>query len=172
MSLGIEQAIAEFLSTPPAPTPSFGGLYDDADPGNRVIFVAEQPPVPTDDTDTDPDLGGYITTSPLAITLLLDGGDPPQLRIGETQVLTIQCRHDSYETAMQTQRAIFELLQENGGQSNGANPLAQGVFRGIKIWRITANFPPLPLGRDRQSEDGRFVTTQSFTVRSKPVTFS
>lgn len=172
MALGVEQAIAEFLSSPPPPEASFGGLYDDPDPSNRVIFIGEKPPVPTDDTDSDPDLGGYITTAPLAITVLPDGGDPPQLRIGESHVLTIQCRHARYEVAMETSRRIFELLQENGGQGNGANPLAQGVFRGIKIWRITANFPALPLGRDRQSEDGRFITTQSFTVRSKPVTFS
>ncbi len=170
MALGIEQAIAEFLNAPPSPTPSFGGLYDDADPDDRVIFIQEQPPVPTDEDPEDAD--EYVTHAQLAITVFTDGGEPPQLLIGETYTVTIQCRHPSYETAMETQRNIYELLQENGGQSNGANPLAQGVFRGISIWRITADFPPLRLGRDLDGRDGRYRTTQSFTMRTKPITFS
>lgn len=172
MSLGLEQAIAEFLNAPPSPTPSFGGLYDDVDPAQRVIFIVEVPPVPSDDTDDASALGGYITTAQLAITVFTDGGEPPQLLLGETWSITIQCRHPTYETAMQTQHAIQKLLQENGGQSNGANPLAQGVFRGIQIWRITADFPPIRLGRDRDGLDGRYRTTQTFTVRTKPITFS
>lgn len=172
MALGVEQALAEFLNAPPSPTPSFGGLYDDGDPAQRVIFVQEEPPVPTDDTDDASALGGYVTTAQLAITVFTDGGEPPQLLLGETFTITIQCRHPSYETAMDTQRSIYELLQENGGQSNGANPLAQGLFGNISIWRITADFPPLRLGRDRDGLDGRFRTTQSFTVRTKPFTFS
>ena len=162
MSLGLEQAIAEFLNAPPAPTPSFGGLYDDADPSLRVIGIQEEPQAPTADNGL-PDLN---------ITVYTDGGSPPQLLIGETWAITIQVRHPLYETAMQTQREIYELLQENGGQSNGANPLAQGVFRGINIWRISADFPPLRLGRDRDGRDGRFRTTQTFTVQTKPITFS
>jgi len=43
MSIGLEQAIAEYLSAPPAPLASFGGLYDDPDPANRVIFVQQEP---------------------------------------------------------------------------------------------------------------------------------
>lgn len=172
MSLGLEQALAEFLNAPPAPATSLGGLYTDADPGQRVIWIGQQPPVPVDDTDVAGAPADYNTTALLAITVFIDGGEPPQLLLRETTTITIQCRHPSYETAMQTQRAIFDLLQENGGQSNGANPLARGVFRGISIYRITADFPPLPIGRDAQSEGGRFITTQSFTVRSKPVTFS
>lgn len=172
MSLGLEQALAEFLNAPPSPAPSFGGLYSDADAANRVIWIGQQPPVPVDDTAVAGAPSDYETTAALAITVFIDGGEPPQLLLGEVTTITIQCRHPSYETAMQTQRAIFELLQENGGQGNGANPLARGVFRGIRIYRITADFPPLPLGRDQQSEGGRFITTQSFTVRSKPVAFS
>lgn len=172
MALGLEQALAEFLNAPPAPTVSFGGLYDDADPAQRVIFIQEEPPVPVDDTADPSALGGYVTTADLAITVFTDGGEPPQLLIGEVHTITIQCRHPAYETAMETQRNIFELLQENGGQSNGANPLAQGVFRGISIWRITADFPPVRLGRDLDGRDGRYRTTQSFTVRSKPITFT
>lgn len=162
MTLGIEQAFAEFLNAPPSPVPSFGGLYDDADPTLRVIGIQEEPQAPTADNGL-PDLN---------ITVYTDGGGPPQLLIGETWSITIQCRHPLYETAMQTQRDIYQLMQENGGQSNGANPLAQGVFRGISIWRITADFPPLRLGRDRDGRDGRFRTTQTFTVRTKPFTFS
>lgn len=168
MGLGLEQAIAEFLNAPPPPTPSFGGLYDDPDPDERVIFVQEQPPVPTDKAPQ----GDVRTRAALAITVFTDGGEPPQLLLGEVHTITIQCRHESYETCMETQRNIYELLQENGGQSNGANPLAQGDFRGIKIWKIEADFPPLRLGRDRAGLDGRYQTTQSFTVSTKPITFS
>ena len=170
MALGIEQAIAEFLNAPPSPVPSFGGLYDDPDPDLRVIFVQEQPPVPTDEVPEDPE--EYVTHADLAITVFTDGGESPQLLIGETWTVTIQVRHPDYETTMDTQRSIYELLQENGGQSNGANPLAQGVFRGISIWRITADFPPFRLGRDTDGQDGRYRTTQSFTMRTKPFTFS
>ncbi len=172
MALGLEQALAEFLSTPPPPTPSFGGLYDDADPANRIIFIDEQPPIPTDLTSDPNALGGYITTAQLAITVFTDGGAPPQLLLGEEWTITIQCRHPSMETAMETQRSIYSLHQQNGGQSNGANPLAQGQFGGIKIWQISADFPELRLGRDRDGEDGRYQMTQSFTVRTKPITFT
>lgn len=168
MALGLEQAIAEFLNAPPAPVPSFGGLYDEPDPADRVIFIQDEPPVPTDL------VGGSdeVTTADLTITVFTDGGAPPQLLLGETWAITIRVRHPSYETCMATQRSIYELLQENGGQSNGANPLAQGVFRGIRIWLIEADFPPLRLGRDRDGRDGRYRTTQTFTVRTLPFTFS
>ncbi len=168
MALGLEQAIAEFLNAPPAPVPSFGGLYDDADPAERVIFIQEEPPAPSDSAPSD----DYVTTALLAISVFTDGGEPPQLLIGEAYTITIQVRHPDYETAMETQRSIYELLQMNGGQSNGANPNAQGLFRGIPIWLIAADFPPVRLGRDLQSRDGRYRTTQSFTVRTKPFTFS
>lgn len=172
MALGLDQALAEFLSTPPPPAASFGGLYDDPDPANRVIYAVEQPPIPTDLT-TDPSaLGQYITTSQLAITVFTDGGEPPQLLIGETWTITIQCRHPSAEFALETQRGIYLLLQQNGGQSNGANPLAKGEFGGIKIWQIEADFPELRLGRFGGEKDQRYRTTQSFTVRTKAFTFS
>ena len=168
MALGLEQAIAEFLNAPPPPTPSFGGLFDDADPAERVIFVQEEPPVPTDEFPNTT----VITTADLTITVFTDSGPAPQLLIGESWTLVIQVRHPRYEVAMETQRLIYQLLQENGGQSNGANPLAQGLFRGIKIWRITADFGPVRLGRDRDGRDGRYRTTQTFTVRTKPFLFS
>lgn len=168
MALGIEQAFAEFLNAPPAPVPSFGGLYDEADPADRVIFIQDEPPVPTDDSPGS----DVITSADLTITVFTDGGQAPQLLLGETWAITIRCRHPRYETCMATQRSIYQLLQMNGGQSNGANPLAQGVFRGIRIWLIEADFPPLRLGRDRDGRDGRYRTTQTFTVRTLPFTFS
>lgn len=168
MALGLEQAIAEFLNAPPGPVASFGGLYDDADPAERVIFVQEEPPVPTDDVPSTTE----ITTAELTITVFTNSGSEPQLLIGETWSMVIVVRHPRYEVAMETQRRIYDLLQENGGQSNGANPLAQGLFRGIKIWRITADFAPVLLGRDRDGRDGRYRTTQTFTVRTKPFLFS
>ena len=155
MSLGLEQSVAEYLVSK-----GIGlGLYDDVAEGNRSVFVGEYTP--------GEDSNG------LGITVFPDGGPPPMLTIRETTTITIQCRHRSYETAMSTQREIHELLQENGGQSNGANPEATGDFpNGIKVGRITADFQPIALGRDSDGGDGRAVTSQSFTVRSKPITFT
>ena len=168
MTLGIEQGIANYLSLNLTGTP---GLYDDADPANRIIFIQEQPPVPTDENPVAAD--GWLTTALEAITVFTDGGEPPLLQLGETHTITIQVRNQLYEPAMQRQREIFELLQMNGGTSNGANPNSgpQSEFLGIPIYLITADFPPLRLGRDRDGQDGRYRTTQSFTVRTKTFTF-
>ena len=108
MALGLEQAIAELLNAPPGNfTPgSFGGLYDDATPANRVIYVGEQPEVRPEDTDPLPDL---------TITVFPDGGGPPRLTLEEEWSITIQTRHPSYETAMETARNISDLLNQNGG---------------------------------------------------------
>ena len=164
MALGLERAIAEFLrdvvSVQPAVTTDPWPLYDEADP---VVFVTEEPVGREDEDDTARDL---------SITVFTDGGEPPLKLIGETWTITIQCRHPSSETVMEVQRQIYQALQMNGGQSNGANPLAQGLFNGIRIWRIVADFPPLRLGRDVEGRDGRYKTTQSFTVDTLPFTFS
>lgn len=172
MAFGVDHALALFLATPPGGVASFGGLYDDPDPANRVIFVAERPPWPTDDPADPGAPTDYDTTSDLAIIVGASGGGPPLLQLGETTSVNIEVRHPLYSEAIQVQRRIFELLQENGGGSNGANPLAQGVFDGIRIWRITADNAPTLLGRDDTSGDGRFGTTQAYTVRSKPIAFS
>lgn len=164
MALGLEQAIAEFLRDVVAPLPAVTTdpwpLYDAASP---VVFIGEEPVGREDEDDA---------ARNLTITVFTDGGEPPQLILGETWTITIQVRHPSYEVAMETQRIIYQALQENGGQSNGANPLAQGVFRGIRVWHIVADFPPLRLGRDLEGRDGRYKTTQSFTVNTLPFTFS
>lgn len=159
MALGLEQAIAEFLADE-----GIGVLYPAA---NASIFVTQQPPAPTRE-------GGSpnAVDEELAVTVFADGGAPPQLTIGESWTITIQVRHPLPETALETQRAVYDLLQENGGQSNGANVNAQGNFRGIPVWRITADFPPILLGRDQDGRDGRYLSTQSFTVRTKHFSFS
>lgn len=164
MALGLEQAIAEFLrdvvAVQPEVTTDPWPLYDEASP---VVFIGEEPVGREDEDDPARDL---------SITVFTDGGEPPLKLIGETWTITIQVRHPLYETAMFTQRLIYQVLQMNGGQSNGANPLAQGLFNGIRIWKIEADFPPLRLGRDVEGRDGRFKTTQSFTVDTLPFTFS
>ena len=164
MALGLERAIAEFLrdvvAIQPSVTTDPWPLYDEPSP---VVYIGEEPVGREDEDDTARDL---------SITVFTDGGEPPQLLLGEVWTITIQTRDPSYETAMEVQRQIYEALQMNGGQSNGANPLAQGVFRGIRIWKIEADFPPLRLGRDIEGRDGRYKTTQSFTVSTLPFTFS
>ena len=167
MALGLEQAIAELLNAPPGNfTPgSFGGLYDDATPANRVIYVGEQPEVRPEDTDPLPDL---------TITVFPDGGGPPRLTLEEEWSITIQTRHPSYETAMETARNISDLLNQNGGA--GISQFAQSPIGttggGIRVTLITADFPVTRLGRDVDGGDGRFVATQTFTVRTPRITFT
>ncbi len=162
MALGLDRALAEYLRDVVAPLTSFAPwpLYDEADP---VVFITEEVPGREDEEDTARDL---------TISVFTDGGEPPLLLLGETWTMTIQVRHPRSEAASEVQRDIYQALQMNGGQSNGANPLAQGVFRGIRIWKITADFPQLRLGRDLEGRDGRYKTTQSFTVETLPFTFS
>lgn len=171
MALGLERAIAELLSTPPPPLVSFGGLYDDPDPAQRVIFLHERPPRPADVSDPVP-AGSYTTTSELAILIVLNPGRAPLLRLGEAHSITVQVYHPSAETALEVQRAIYDRLQEAGGGSNGAHPQAKGLLRGIHVARIVASANAVALGRDRSSGDGRFVTSQTFDVQTKPFAFS
>lgn len=160
MSLGLEKALADYIAAQRG-----YGLYNDPDRTRRVVFLQFQPPVPGQ--ATVPNDGSYETTNPLAVTVFLDGGQAPLRNLLEPHRVTIQCRHPRYELAMTEQRAIHDLLHENGGI--GLNPLAQGRFGAVRIAKITADFPPLRLGRDPSTpRDGRALTTQTFTVRALP----
>lgn len=157
MGLGIEAALARYIAEKRG-----YGVWDDPDRSRRVVFLQYQPPVPP--PATVPDDGGYETLSALAVTVFLDGGLQPQRDLLEPTRVTIQCRHPRYETAMAEQRAIHELLHENGGTTR--RPDGTGRFPGgVRIGRITADFPPLRLGRDPSARDGRALTTQTFLVR-------
>lgn len=154
MALGIEKDIADYIVAE-----GIGlGLYDDATAANRTVHIGQFP------TDGD--------TNDLTITVFPDGGSGFVLGLWELTTITIQCRAPQYETAMETQRSIFNLLQENGGGSNGVNVDATGFFGSNLVGRITADFQPIGLGRDLDGRDGRFVTSQSFSVQSKPVQFT
>jgi len=166
VALGLEQAIAELLAAPPGTFPpgSFGGLYDDATPANRVIFVGEQPEIRPEDADPLPDL---------TITVFPDGGDAPRLTLEETWSITIHTRHPSYQTAMSTARDISDLLNQNGGA--GLNRYAQSPIGttggGIRVTLISADFPVTRLGRDTDGSDGRFIAMQTFTVKTPRFSF-
>ena len=165
MAEGLERAIANYLST----TLSLG-LFNDASPANRVIYTQMEPPVITEDFDPllDPDAGE--TTSDLTITVFGDGGEPGQRRFLEIHTITIQCRSEFEEVAWETQRNVFDALEEQGGV--GDHPNAMSDFNGILIARINADFQPIRLGRPNRDEgDGRFVCSQSFTVRTKRFSF-
>lgn len=163
MSLGLTQDLAEFIAA------EFGlGLYDDPDISKRVIFVQSQPPVPE---DVDPPEQGTETTNPLAIALFVDGGSPGTKTFSSVYTYTIQTRHPLYATAITQAGAINDLLSENGGA--GINVQRQGKFGANRIAKITADFPPQPLGRDPSPRDGREIVTQSFTVLAMaPTIFS
>lgn len=163
MALGLEQAIAEYLGAK-----GFGGLYDDADISNRVIFVQERAPAPV----SDPAEPGARTTAALAISVFVGPGEPRASGLVEERDVTIECRHLAYETAMQKQTQLHALLNENGGQSGTINPNATGDFGGVSVIWIRATTMPELVGRDSKEEGGRFVTQQSFRAQTKPITLS
>lgn len=163
MALGLEQAIAEYLEAK-----GFGSLYDDADISQRVIFVQQRPPAPVDDP-TEP---GAVTTAALAISVFVERGEPRAQGLVEEHGFVLECRHLAYETAMQIQRQLYELLHENGGQSGTINPQATGDFGGVSVIWIRATTMPELVGRDAKEEGGRFVTQQSFRAQTKPITLS
>lgn len=163
MALGLEQGLAEYLNAK-----GFGGLYDDADISNRVIFVQQRPPVPA----KSPAEPGAVTTAALAISIFAELGDVDRGVALEEHDVVIECRHKDYETAMEKQRDLHALLHENGGQSNGANPQATGKFGDVKvIWMRATGLPGL-VGRDGNEEGGRFVTQQAFRVKTYPITLT
>lgn len=159
MGLGIEGALATYIAAERG-----YGKWNDPVLANRVVFVQQQPPVPPQ--ASPPADQGYETLSQLAVTIFMDGGSRPLLHIEEPHRVTVQCRHPRYELAMAEQRAVHDLLHENGGAGRSAN--RRGVFSGIRISKITADFPPQRLGRDPSTRDGRALTTQTFTVRVLP----
>lgn len=160
MTLGLEQAIAEYLNAE-----GFGGLYDDPDPAQCVIFVAEEPR----GAMASPAEATARTTSELIISVFVGGGGELLLGLYQRHGLEIRVRHPKYETAMSTAYAIHALLHENGGQSNGANASAQGLFRNdLQITRIMADEMPRPLERDTTEEGGRMAVSQRFSVFTLP----
>lgn len=163
MALGLEQAVAEYLEAK-----GFGGLYDDADLSQRVIFVQQRPPAPL----YDPAEPGAASTAPVTISVFVEGGEAKAQGLVEEHDLVIECRHATYETAMQTQRQLYTLLHENGGQSGTINPNATGDFGGVSVIWIRATTMPELVGRDSNEEGGRFVTQQSFRAQTKPITLS
>lgn len=167
MAQGLERAIANAIAA------ELGvGLFDDADPANRVVYTQVEPPHAIEAT---PDLSTFddgTTTSPLVVTVFTDGGEPGQLLIQQVWTITVQCSHPTEETALETQYTIFQFLEENGGAAGpGSNPDARADFSGILVTRIKADFQPIRLGRDPSDRDGRFRTSQSFTVRTKNFSF-
>lgn len=157
--MSLDQALAAYIAAARG-----YGLWDDADLARRVVFVQWQPPVPPQ--ASPPADGGYETLAALAVTVFLDGGQAPLGLLREVHRVTVQCRHPLSGTAMAEQRAIAALLHENGGTGRRAG--AQGLFGAVRIARITADFPPLRLGRDPSARDGRALTTQTFSVRVLP----
>lgn len=163
MALGLEKAIADYLSA------QLGhGLYDHADPAQRVLFLVMQPPVPEAEV---PPVDSGETTAQLAITVFPDGGAAPTRTLAEQHTITVQTRHPRYETARFEAQRVNDLLHENGGA--GENAVRQGRFGAVRVLSIRADFPPQFLGRDPAPRDGRALVTQSFTVRTRaPVPFA
>lgn len=163
MALGLERALADYISA------QLGyGLYDHADPAQRVLFLVMQPPVPVLEA---PPADAGETTAALAVTVFPDGGPAPQSVMAETYTVTVQVRHPQYEVATAEARRVHDLLHENGGM--GVRPGRQGRFGQVRVATIRADFPATFIGRDDASRGGRAITSQSFTVRClAPVVFA
>ena len=157
MALGLEEAIAEYVSTTlPQVRAGTYGLYTEAALSDRIIYVGSIQPIPPNAAEVGwPDL---------TITIYTDTGPAPVGLLREDWVLSVHVRHPSYETTLEVARAIFALLHENGGGGNGANAFANGRYKGIRVRRITADSQPTRLGRDLDGADGRYATLQTFTV--------
>lgn len=125
---------------------------EDANPTFGVfetdIFITQEPKTP-DDT----------------ITIFLDGGGPPISFVGEEQSITIRTRRGadlSSERALEDAKEIHTFLHQ-----------FQGNVRSIPIAQVTADFLPIPLGRDADTtRGGRFVVTQTFTVVTRRFAFT
>lgn len=112
------------------------------------LFVTQEPKTP-DDT----------------ITILLDGGGPPITFVGEEQAITVRTRRGldkASERALEKAKEIHAFLHE-----------FQGNKRTVPIGQVTADFLPIPLGRDPDTtRGGRFVVTQTFTVLTRRFSFT
>lgn len=110
---------------------------------------------------TNVNVGEEPDTPDSTISVFMDSGPPPRLTISETTRITIRTRDQNYEDCLETARGVNDELHEN-----------QGDFDGILVARITADFPPVLLGRDQGGrQGGRWRATQSFTVLSRRYTF-
>lgn len=162
MALGWERALAEYLSAK-----GYGGLYDDPDPAERVIFVDGRAPAnPYETAPSD------IETSADAMIMIANaGGSPPGVE--EWRYSTkIETRHPNYEDALELAHGMFNLLNNNGGAAKGVNTNATGDFSGIKVIEILGDFPPYWLGVDDHDSGGRAIFTETFTVRLRPFNLS
>ena len=111
MALGLERAIAEFLrdvvAIQPSVTTDPWPLYDEPSP---VVYIGEEPVGREDEDDTARDL---------SITVFTDGGEPPQLLLGEVWTITIHgvgalrgCR-DHGDTRLGIATDLHEATQDS-----------------------------------------------------------
>jgi hypothetical protein len=111
----------------------FGYLYSDPVGVGARIFVGEEGPEPDE-----------------AITVILDGPGPGgnRDRISESYALTVRCRAQKYERASELAFGVMKsLITEE-----------QGLFGGVLVARAVPS-TPVPLGRDRDGQGGRWIFT-------------
>lgn len=166
MALGLEQQIASYVAT------QLGlGLYSDPTESQQNVHIYQEPPATRAAVEAPVPTAAWEAGLPdLIVTVYPDVGGEGELEFLERHGITIQVRHPQAEVGHSTARDIFELLHENGGVGVSAN--AQGDFGGILIARITADFPPFPLGRDTQEQDGLYRWSTSYSVVTKRFAFS
>ncbi len=148
MALGVEEAIA-LLIRDGDPARLIDGLdtlesfrlYDDPDATKRRIYVGEEPPEPDE-----------------IVTIFVEGGGPPigggdPNPVAWRPAFTVRTRSTRYERAQDLIHKARAILDYYQGTSNG-----------VPFFRIFANTEPVPLGRDRDDEGGRFFFSQGFST--------
>lgn len=146
MALGVDQAVALLIRDGDSARSIQGldalrgfRLSDDPDTSKRRIRVGDEPPEPDDLVAVHLEGGGPP----------LGGGDPNT--VGRQPSFTIRSRSLSYETAQEIAHEIYAILD-----------YYQGTSHGVAFFRIFAVSEPVPLGRDRDDEGGRFFFSQGF----------
>lgn len=129
----LEIELAEYLKSQ-----GFGNLWNEFSP---KIFVGEEPqkdPAP-DDT----------------ITIIEDGGGPPNHVIAETRSFRVRVRGKDWDDTKTTAQQVARALHWK-----------EGILSSIQVARVRADGNPTPLGRD---PDRRYVWTQNFTALTKRI---
>lgn len=152
MALGVDQAIAELIrdgdparSVDGLATLEGWGLYNDADPAKRRIYIGEEPPEPDEVVTVFIEGGG----APIG------GGDPNA--VGRQPAFTVRCRSLQYARAQELAHEVYPILD-----------YFQGTKNGVPFFKIFANFEPFPISpRDPDDEGGRFTFTQSYSSVTK-----
>lgn len=118
-------------------------LYS-APASSKEIHVAEEPDEPND-----------------CVTVVPEGGQAPTegshgINPARRPAFTVRTRSALYDSAEANAFQAYRILDGFEGKANG-----------VPIMKCIASTEPIPLGRDRESEGGRWVFSQTFNTITK-----